>query len=342
MRHFDDRNDAAKAPEGRLMKSFSWVRFSDYSFVPGPYQGGAIAPAPGATLIEYSPWEEYRLANATGYAKQRHDAGETAGDPAYWQLWRLGQKFTGWFDQFPELDSEQRTAILDFVRAHGLLGLFHHSMVQVVPSARANVWMRDGARWHMTPAKHALDVTCLQMPIGMTPQMAATPYADVKKQFFGSVPRDLPHPLSPEFFRYYRESTLQFLETALEFSRAVDGLQRGETAAMELLAGGHDRRLKPSPTAHQKDQPPFEEEPVYRSLLAGIADMAIRDIALGGFRLMACKECGNLLRTNFHRTLYCTEQCRWKAVQRAHRQKVEERAAKGAGKGAAKEGTKKK
>lgn len=64
----------------------------------------------------------------------------------------------------------------------------------------------------------------------------------------------------------------------------------------------------------------IEDEVVFPSLLHAFAAMAARDLK-GGFRLMTCAGCGALLRTNYHRTLYRSEQCRWKIVRRKQRAK---------------------
>ena len=307
-------------------KGFEWVRFSDYVFVDGPYGGGAIAPAPNAEVIEYGPWQKYREA-ARGYAKQPHDREENAGEPAYLSLWRLGQRFDGdkWFEGEPDYVAEQQAAILRFVRGHGLLGLFHHSMLQVARSRKSRVWMRIGADWHLNSiAKEAVTLHCLQMPAIGTPHIDAFPFAEVSKQYFDrDMPRDLPHPRSPEFFIHYRETTEQFLLEAHSFWLAVEQLRQGDGSAIDLLRADMSWRLRPSEGKAVRGEAAYEEEPVYPSLLAALADMAARDLALGGFRLTACTECGAILRTNFHRTAYCSEQCRWKAAQRSRRQRLD-------------------
>jgi hypothetical protein len=315
-------------------KGCSWTRFSDYVFVEGSYIGGAIAPAPGAMIVEYNPWADYRLATR-GYAKQPHLKQDAKGEPAYLTLWRFGRQFESW-DASPETkhDPELRAAILDFVRASGLLGLFHHNVIQVGRSARDRVWARSGAHWYTNKVADWFDSpVCFGRPSEGGPEVTELRFSDIAGDYFSpKMPRRLPPPTSPEFFINYREHTEHFLMGAFFLSRAIDKLREGDTEPMDLLRADISRRLKPVPDA-EKGEPSYEDEPIYPSLLAALADMAARDVALGRFSLRACTECGNELRTNFHRTVYCSEQCRWKAAQRAHRQKAAQRAAKRTAKG---------
>ncbi len=310
-------------------KGCRWARFSDYAFVEGPYTGGAIAPAPGATIVEYSPWAQHRLATR-GYAKQPHEKDDAKGEPAYLALWRLGRQFESWIDSpATERRPELQAAILNFVRANGLLGLFHGSVIQVGRSPRDRVWARSGAHWYPNKlAKWGASPVCFAMATVGGPEVMAVPFSEIAQDYFGPrMPRRLPNPTSQQFLTHYREQTEHFLLGAAALSHAIDDLRQGRTELMDLLRADISRRLKPVPAAG-KGEPSYEDEPIYPSLLAALADMAARDVALGRFSLRACTECGNELRTNFHRTVFCSEQCRWKAAQRAHRQKAAQRAAK--------------
>jgi hypothetical protein len=60
------------------------------------------------------------------------------------------------------------------------------------------------------------------------------------------------------------------------------------------------------------------EERTYASLLAICADWFKRD-HLAGLRLGSCEACGQIFVSNYERTRFCSQNCRWKDGKRRQR-----------------------
>jgi hypothetical protein len=140
-------------------------------------------------------------------------------------------------------------------------------------------------------------------------------YSDLVREFWrGRAPAKISDPTSEHFFLGYREPVIRFAIAATALEDGVRGLIEGNPSALDNMRVGVGIRAV-------LVSGEIEQRPVYPSLIAALADMALRDYC-GGFRLVGCRECGALTRTKLDRTAYCSKPCRWKAMQRAHRERL--------------------
>lgn len=313
-----------------------WTRFSDYKI-----EDNVIRLAPGAMPSQYDPWAKYRSATR-GFTVQPHGRGDRKGEAPYMALLGLRSVAEAFVSRYVqdqhagligderqpiELTADERRAVLAYVRANGLLGAFHHRVIQIGRISR-HVWSQRGGQWFLdTSGLQPEPPTCLALPPLDSGAPEAVSYGTLAESFFGpEMPASVPHPLSPEFFLHYVEPVSEFLLAAYNFAGALDDCLEGNPVALDSLRCGAGTKLVLTRAARRNAGPQYEETPTYPALIDALADMVRRDL-MGGFRLMRCWGCGALLRTNYHRTRYCSEQCRWKAIQRAHRNKAASRGA---------------
>ncbi len=302
-------------------ESLKWYRFSDYVIE----EDGLITPTRDATPIAYDPWSNYRAATR-GISKQPGHRGSKRGEPHYLRLVRLGDKLRSAVDRYSEtcalaLDEAQRGAVIEFARATGLLGIFHHTVTMM--ATPGCIWNQRGGLWVADTSNFPV-IAGGPVCIGLSMVGATTPqvvrYDDVAGKFFGAgMPEMVPHPISLEFFEHYHEPILDFAIAAVIFAEAVRGLWEGVTDGIDdLRAGGIF--TKTTARRDAKHRVVGGEEEIFASLLHAFSEQCRRDF-MAGFRVMTCPGCGELLRTNYARTMYCSEQCRWKVVRRNQRSK---------------------
>lgn len=95
----------------------TWWHFDRYEI-----RGGALRPAPGATLQSYDPWARY--------AQARSGWGNSGGKAPYELfldlVWSLRLRPTSKKGEPPQLEPESEQALLAWCAEHGLLGLLPH------------------------------------------------------------------------------------------------------------------------------------------------------------------------------------------------------------------------
>jgi hypothetical protein len=139
--------------------------------------------------------------------------------------------------------------------------------------------------------------------------------------------KPLPLPLSPEFWRRYREPLPAFLHAASTLRTTLSGLarQRPDMTDEAAREAAHaktvlDALLAPvSPALMAPDRGPFQQNWVSTSLLATFAMQAYLDLTADG-RILTCV-CGRMFISSSKRVEYCSPPCRWRAHQRAYRAK---------------------
>lgn len=305
----------------------SWIRFGEYAI-----DGGMIKPVPGAVPDAYDPWAGYRAATR-GTTIQPHHRDSQRGQAPYLRLVRLGEILEPAYDAigslgFPNnmpISRQQSSAILDFVRTHGLLGIFHHSVMKVGQSRLGRVWVQHGGQWVADQyGFHEDPFMCLAINVVGFTTPEPFPFEKLAERFFvGELPEPLPHPTSVEFLQYYGERIFDFVVAAVHFLYAVRDALQGDTHALDTLRVGIFNKTKVIRNG-RGNIVRCEDEVVFPSLLHAFAEQVDRDLK-GGFRLMICSGCAALVRTNYHRTRYCSEQCRWKVVRRAQRARATRR-----------------
>lgn len=297
-------------------ETMTWTRFTDYVI-----EGGMIKPAPGATPVAYDPWAGYRAATV-GFTKQPHGRGSRRGEAPYLRLMRLARTLEP-FDptnlgEFTVGD-DAAGAILAFVRSTGLLGIFHHRVIKFGRSRGEAIWIQHGGQWIRGDASFEDDsVACIACPLfsATTPESVSFQKL-AEAHFVAEMPHELPSPASVEFLARYGERLRDFVFTVGQFALTVRDAWDGSPEDLDALRVGVFDRTKVIVDRKQRVTG-YEEEVVFPSLLHAFAAQATRDLR-GGFRLLTCAGCGGLVRTNYHRTIYCHEQCRWKMVRRAQR-----------------------
>jgi hypothetical protein len=160
--------------------------------------------------------------------------------------------------------------------------------------------------------------------------------------YFPDVPADeqqthaYPLPLTDAFWDAYAEPLEAFLGVATLFSDTLHDL--GPELREDEEAGAYVRRRERAERAFfslaASVHPAFGEDPPGRyarawqtkSLLASYAMMAYLDLTAGK-RVRACEEDGRPFVSGAHQARYCSDRCRQRAVKRAYRQRLRERAA---------------
>jgi hypothetical protein len=266
-------------------ETLNWTKFSEYVIA-----DGWIRPAPTATPISYDPWASYRVASAG--RKQPHSRKTRKGEAQYLSLVRLGDSLADATRRLqqgdPTITEGEAKAILAFVKANGLLGISQYDAKKIGTPG----WLKIDALfqlWTKSTTRRADSWTLLPMH-------------------------------SPEFFATYCEHVQDFLEATYVFTKAVELTRDGVYDYLDDLRAGVFTRTKAIRDSKGRIVGATDEV-VYRSLLDAFAEQVARDLK-GGFRLMTCPGCGQTMRTNDGRTIYCSEQCRWKVIRREQRRKA--------------------
>ena len=311
-------------------ESLNWTRFSDYMIADG-LRGRAAA----RRLAQYNPWSGHRV-----HARIRQATASAGRKPGRCSLHGAGA---------PRPDSGaggQRHHRAELRSRRGAPNR-NIEVCPGAPAARRVPPLRHKGRWpgpraRLGPARGAVvgrRVWALRearsvryAPARGRDDAASSSFDDVAGRFFcGEMPTPLPHPVSVDFLQNYGESVFDFVIAASTFRDAATDALSGDTESLDVLRAGIFTKTKVVRDRRGKVLQ-VEDEVVFPSLIHAFAEQVARDLK-GGFRLMTCSGCGGLLRTNYHRTLYCSEQCRWKVVRRNQRHEAAGRNAK-AGRGA--------
>lgn len=309
-------------------EKLTWWRYSKYCIV-----DGMILPAPDARPTPYNPWNRYQQANR-GFPKQAKTRDDQRGRAAYQDLYDLARTLlpvqSRWLNRADlghvDLSDEETSAILAFTPTHGLLGVFHQEVGQVADPGARRIWVRWGSRWIADDSQILADSASSLWGIEGG-ALCRVRFEDLSKRFFGlGMPSPMPSPDSGEFFQHYGERVVDFINLACTFGLAVQELleKPGDPSLLNLLI----QRISKSIRIHRGIA---QEEPIYPSLVAALADMFGRD-QMAGLRLAQCSGCGQSIRTNFSRTRFCSDPCRWKVIKRAYRDRLAVEEKKSAGK----------
>jgi hypothetical protein len=147
------------------------------------------------------------------------------------------------------------------------------------------------------------------------------PLTDILGRYFPEFSGDgeefeCPAPLSPEFWRQYREGVLEFYGYIRGFFQAAGGLNSKPSlsdleafikpAGVSLSRGSGDR---------------IEERWMCPSLLSLFGRMLIQDISAGK-RILRCDCCGSPFVTDNYQARYCSRRCGFRIRQRRSRAKA--------------------
>jgi hypothetical protein len=298
------------------LDSAQWWRHSDYEI-----RAGCIVPAPRARLIAYNPWTAYRATDGVNQAREPNDR---LGRCAYTHLLDVARTLEAYVNRFcgegqnVQLAEDEREAILGFTKQYGLLGVLHNDFLQIVDpgsgSEGRRAWIRQGGSWNVDPSNVLdanTDVGCVKSFGGNALTRAS--FADLRKKFYSAgMPAPMPNPKTPEFFAGYVEPVWEFAIHADWFKSAVESLIGfGDASDLNRYLSGISTRLR-----FRDGQ--LVEDPTYASLLTICADWFKRD-HLAGFRLASCEACQQIFVSNYQRTRFCSQNCRWKNGKRRQR-----------------------
>ena len=299
---------------------------------------GLIRPAPEAEFLPVDPWGSYQTAMANFVQSQ--DPAANSQRPPYLDLLDLERKIRtytvhvinqGKPDQ--DVPDDIAAAITSFCATYGLLGLLHHRAVQIVQPGSESVLYRQGGHWLVDAHSWAASYSDCLILFGDN-SIESISFEDIQQSYFGterSSPSPIPHPASQEFFEYYTEPVYEFLRAIYQFSEVID-LDLGWDFVPNPSLNACNSMLSRVSTELRLEGGTLVQEPVYASLLAAFADMALRD-TMAGLRLGRCECCGQILVTNYQRTKYCSVQCRWRVVKQRSRSKAAENKRKKTGRG---------
>ena len=300
-------------------ETLAWTKHSAYTI-----ENNMIVPAAGATAMQYHPWDGYRGTLRRTWQPRRR--GRHRGEAQYMQLLSLGQALKNACDrmeQDPEgfsITEEEATAILAFVRVNGLIGLFHASVKRI--GGCGTVWLNQGAGWKVHSSMgNLIDTTVAEaLPYVGARVPEVVDYENVAARFFrASMPTPLPDPFSVEFAANYCEPVKDVVMAAVTFWDAFSASRGGDFTSIDALRAGTFIRTRAVRDTKGR-MIAVDDEVIYPSLIHAFAEMVVRD-AKGGFRILTCPGCGEMMRTNYPRTLYCSEPCRWKMLRREQRRK---------------------
>ena len=123
----------------------TWWRFESYEM-----RGGLIRPETGARLIEYEPWNDYQQAVER---RQPASGAKRIHAPAYESLVNLAIEIDVEHSDgaWPLSQPSDQARVLDWVNAHGLLGILPHAA-----EAAMLPLQKQGERPHDTQASPAV------------------------------------------------------------------------------------------------------------------------------------------------------------------------------------------
>jgi hypothetical protein len=297
--------------------SAKWWRHSDYEI-----RDGYIIPAPGARLTGYNPLIEYGATDGISQARERDGR---LGRRAYTHLLDVARTLSRYVDgpfiNFVDVEptAYECDAILEFTKQHGLLGVLHNDFLQIADhgsgSGGKRALVRLGGSWSIDP-RNVLNadtaVDCVRCFSGTG--LDRFSFADLKKKFFPTgMPAPLPSPQTLDFFTAYVEPVREFALHACWFKMAIESLTGFERDPSEL-----NRYLAGISTELRFRDGQLVEDRTYASLLSICADWFKRD-HMAGLRLGSCEACGQIFVSNYERTRFCSQNCRWKDGKRRQR-----------------------
>jgi predicted RNA-binding Zn ribbon-like protein len=334
--------EAIDVPVGR------WVRYSRYEI-----RGEHICPAANATIEEYDPWSDYRAATATRDAQPPYQEllelvrnfrrFAHAEDNARIAAWCAKHGPLGVLLQcaaqatFPRRMERvlEDGHWLDESAKRPLLAATVHRFTQTGYSWRDHQsimfpWMSDEGEWREAPDPPP-GVLWNDLREGTWQTLS------IEKgwaPFFPNVPAKeratypYPVPWSQEFWAQYAEPILSFIDAATFFTEAVALLMdapawEGPTAdqRQDALARAHwlNALMAPASAVLTPDSDGnWRQHWRAPSLLSAYALMATQDLS-GQRRVRACAACGKLFVSAAYQARYCSEACRNRQQQRAHR-----------------------
>jgi hypothetical protein len=342
-------------------RTCKWPRFSRYEFLVDPAPAlaaqikrddrfaaaaarwhGRIAPAEGAKIHWDDPWDSYVRSKV-----------ETRGQPPYMSLValvnRLEKEFRAMGFSFvwttkglalkvldgvvdlagapPAPSEESINAIVAWTCEHGLLGIFHQTILQIEDPASESTWTRDLGCWDQSfisqLRRDPQDRTCLtNMMVAATLVAPANPLiterqnaGDCLRRFCPNLSGEMPAPDSEEFFALYSESLWDWVVAAHTTVQSI--LERNEEV-LNTLAGVAAR-------TRWFEDGRARSQIVFPSLLSAFAEMAFQDFegehaqdgqsATRPKRIGKCARCGGWFTTDRDWTTYCSRGCATKERQ---------------------------
>ena len=321
MHHLMSRQVRTRRVAAKHRAEGSWWRAARYEI----FQG-CIRPVPGADLEWYDPWEQLARAQE-----------KTGAQPPYIELARFGKgiQYRPGPRRYPGcLTDDSQQAILRWCERYGLLGVLLSCWESI---NLAPVRDRSG-EWHQVRYFHAWGDTVQQI----------TETGDVKHEkplvrlhdlndvalneeppektwgrFFPTVPPSrrnsfqYPPPDTDDFCERYAEPLIEFVKAATLFAAAMEYLQlpargpQSEIATDQALAFINVLR-RPISRVLDLEYGRFHQRSIAPSLLAGLADMAVQDVAFGRYELRKCarSDCEAMFVSTAYQSLYCSRECR--------------------------------
>jgi len=276
-----------------------WPRFSRYE-----PRGGRIAPARGAKLEWYDPWQEYQQARTKKRAQ-----------PPYVSLISLFRRLTtefraiGWTPEeygSPQLSKKTLMHIFDWSSRHGLAGVFHQSTVQIDDPSQDGRWTWTAGRWERSSEWR------LSPPRARTSLITMIPFGDLaltradkylSKFLVRRLPGRLPAPNSNEFFRLYCEP---FRDWIVAVTTLAEAISRRDLETLNMFAGRAAR-------VRWFEGGRVSSKIMFPSLLSAFAEMCSQDFEEGAL-LRNCAHCGEPFVTR-RRATYCSPRCATNARQ---------------------------
>jgi len=321
-----------------------WVRFSKYAVV-----GGYIRPARDATL------QRFRLGADLKDAEGRRPYESLADilDQGRFADGRRG------------ITPETEPLLLRWCERFGLLGLLLQRVETVVFPPQSipgenqrwagtgqTVLMRTPSGWQQNSdgrlgpdaARYPWSEPGVMLHDAANFELRWEPIARTWGRFFPSVLEEerstysYPHPHDDEFFRLYAEPVEDFLKAGGEFAEALGQVARAKiqpspdftplgsfSQAIRILNGFAATtrrvfRVNPDGSVAELWVPP--------TLLAALAGMALRDLAVGhAVRLCENVTCRTLFVSKAYGARYCSERCRHTVNKRAVRKNARDKRA---------------
>ena len=324
------------------LMSAAWWRFSRYEI-----RDGLIRPAPGATLEQYDPWQDWEASRVHGVGR--------GFPPPYQSFVRLDRFVSLHGSRLLEVGERE---VLQWCARYGLLGTLLQEPSYWLPAGRFTFprnYMVDGKLRRLGPTMHSRydwrNGQWVNEDMAYHGRLDPEWVSEVSYYFpdYGPLKRkypEIPRPLSPDFWAAYGEPVDDFMWKVLMLSAALKGfLEMNSSMTYEVgpmeLEPGHSLNLE-TDTINQLTgsvasvlwvdetggSRSLKQKWVFRSLLACLAMMIQRDLISGG-RVYLCANCHTPFVSSSPRALYCDPRCRNTAQKRHQRANQKSREAQG-------------
>jgi hypothetical protein len=219
--------------------------------------------------------------------------------------------------------------ILEFSAEFGLLGIVHRRYVRIVgpvvlsrQGVRERTYCQRGEHFDWNPPKswgrtllwEDESIDRYSMCIGATHGYPDRTFEEINGKYFGGdLPARIPAPDSEEFFKYYAEPLVNWIDEAVALARAVHSTDGDELSHL----------LRPSWTQYSLGPSLATADFCAGSLLEAAAFQFLEDYN-AGFELRYCANTTctrRLYYDNDPRSSFCSQRCASAQRQREHREK---------------------